>query len=220
MDREIAKELASLPTPSTSNVAELPDLFSNSPLLQKAYERTSTTAIPVPEDGLQIHRYNAAIPPEGASEEDWQKALDTASSTLEHQYLRSANIELLSKFGANSWRISNFLLEKDIDRLAKEAEGVQQTIEDINRGRKQSQVRSFEEPENRLKTGVDGSREATHDPRNEMDDIGLWQPAAGNCQHPARSRDCPIKSEGARAQGQVGKHGLASDEGRKGAPGR
>jgi pre-mRNA-splicing factor SPF27 len=140
VDQEIARELASLPTQSTSNVPELPELFTSSDLLQKAFERTSTSAIPVPEDGIQLQRYNVAFPADGASEAEWETALNTASSTLEHQYLRTANAELLNKFGANSWRISNFLLEKDVDRLTKEAEEVTQRIEDINRGRKQSQV--------------------------------------------------------------------------------
>ena len=52
-----------------------------------------------------------------------------------------SNVELLTKFGPNAWRISNFLLEKQIERVQREIEGTIAATEDLNRQRKSTQVR-------------------------------------------------------------------------------
>ena len=125
-------------TSSLENVPPPPELYKSSTLLSTAFQRAGSSTAPT--DGIQLSKYNVVLPTT-QSEEDWQAALDTASATLEHQYLRANNVELLNKFGSNSWRISNFLLEKNVDRLVLEVEKMKQQTEHINRQRKQAQVR-------------------------------------------------------------------------------
>ena len=125
----------------------LPDLFQSQPLLAAAYARVSASidsnkALDPPTDGINAAKYSIPLPSSSStSPEDWQTALETAYSTLEHQQARLSNVELLTKFGPNAWRISNFLLEKQIERVQREIEGTIAATEDLNRQRKSTQVR-------------------------------------------------------------------------------
>lgn len=140
-EREIAAELARQPkNASPSNVPPLPTLFENSPLLTQALASAESKQI---AEELDRTRYNLADPSEGeeASIEDWEKALQNASSQLEHQRLRLVNLDLFNKYGANAWRISNFLTEQSTERIQREIEKVTAETEDVNRTRKVEQVR-------------------------------------------------------------------------------
>lgn len=55
--------------------------------------------------------------------------------------VRRQNLELMKAYGANKWRIGNFLAEKDIERAKAELEAVRERTEEVNRSRKSSQVR-------------------------------------------------------------------------------
>jgi pre-mRNA-splicing factor SPF27 len=66
--------------------------------------------------------------------------LENAEAQLEHQRTRTANLELMNKFGSNHWRVTNFLVEKDLERIQREDEDVRKRTEDVNRSRKSAQV--------------------------------------------------------------------------------
>lgn len=60
-------------------------------------------------------------PPSAAHKADpaaWKSAVDNAHSQLEHQGLRILNLELLLKYGPNSWRAQN----QGLDALGKRLE--------------------------------------------------------------------------------------------------
>ena len=52
------------------------------------------------------------------------------------------NLELLSKYGANAWRIHNYQLEKDLENIKKNTEYLRNQILEINRERKNDQTQA------------------------------------------------------------------------------
>lgn len=50
------------------------------------------------------------------------------------------NLALLSNYGANSWRVTNYLLEETTKGVEKALEELKDRTTDVNRERKQSQV--------------------------------------------------------------------------------
>ena len=116
----------------------LPDLFTTSSFLSQELERVSTkTKI---SGGLDSSRYSLPAPPSHAPVEAYEKALNNAGSQTEHQQLRLGNLELMNKYGANAWRVSNFLVEKEIERLQNQTEVIKTRTEEVNRERKAKQV--------------------------------------------------------------------------------
>ena len=53
------------------------------------------------------------------------------------------NIALLQQYGANSWRVHNYLLEANSKQLEKAVEDLAQMTTDLNRDRKNTQVRGL-----------------------------------------------------------------------------
>ena len=53
------------------------------------------------------------------------------------------NIALLQQYGANSWRVHNYLLEATSKQLEKAVEDLTQLTTDLNRDRKNNQVCSL-----------------------------------------------------------------------------
>lgn len=52
------------------------------------------------------------------------------------------NLALLQQYGSNSWRIHNFLMEQTTKNLDKAVEELKQLTVDVNRERKNFQVRT------------------------------------------------------------------------------
>eukprot|EP01097_Dermamoeba_algensis_P002184 TRINITY_DN1873_c0_g1_i1.p1 TRINITY_DN1873_c0_g1~~TRINITY_DN1873_c0_g1_i1.p1 ORF type:complete len:237 (-),score=70.84 TRINITY_DN1873_c0_g1_i1:161-871(-) len=125
--------LAHLPTP--------PVLFEKNPLLKAELARVSSGKA---MKALDMARYELPTP-QGNKQNDlaaWKKAVQNASSQLEHQQLRLQNLELLNVYGTNSWRLSNIDLEQTKNYLQKQLEQLQHEIEEINKQRKSFQVSS------------------------------------------------------------------------------
>ena len=49
----------------------------------------------------------------------WQESVDNSQAQLEHQSLRILNLELMSEYGAVSWRSYNSVLTNMIDQAQK-----------------------------------------------------------------------------------------------------
>lgn len=144
LEAEIEAELAAVPLDdvdiSSRLPSELPELFTSSDFLRSELARISSGSKPPRGTGLDSVRYTLPAPPGNAPEEAWKKALDNAGSQLEHQQLRLGNLELMQKYGSNAWRVANFLVEKEIERIEKQTEEVKLRTEELNRERKARQA--------------------------------------------------------------------------------
>jgi hypothetical protein len=129
--------------------------------MQLAALDKSRYSLPTPAEG------------EAASEEDWKKAADNARAQLEHLHIRcarashlppgaslrarpltslparlclpvrQANLQLLSEHGPNAHLMHNHLLEAEAKRLEGAAEELKAEVVEINRRRKNEQVRAL-----------------------------------------------------------------------------
>eukprot|EP01023_Acetabularia_acetabulum_P050091 TRINITY_DN5386_c0_g1_i8.p2 TRINITY_DN5386_c0_g1~~TRINITY_DN5386_c0_g1_i8.p2 ORF type:complete len:345 (-),score=70.05 TRINITY_DN5386_c0_g1_i8:445-1479(-) len=93
---------------------------------------------------LDMSRYNMEPPPTTRQWEaqSWQHAVDNARSQLEHQFNRISNLELLLKYGVNTWRVQNKLVAEMLDR---DFQWQKQEVERINRERKLGQLEGGKE---------------------------------------------------------------------------
>lgn len=138
---KVEKELAREGKPPTTLHPKVPppiNLFSQRPLLAAELVRVEANQ-PIPP--LDTTRYQLPGPlSTPATEGEWQAAVKNAQAQLEHQRLRQTNIALLQQYGANSWRVHNYLLEATSKQLEKAVEDLTQLTTDLNRDRKNSQT--------------------------------------------------------------------------------
>ncbi|KAI0034940.1 breast carcinoma amplified sequence 2 [Vararia minispora EC-137] len=92
-------------------------------------------------DAIDRIRYTLPVPGEGASEGEWKAALDNARTQLEHQRIRHNNLALLSQYGANAWKVHNYMLEADAKKAAQMLEAMKEETTSVNRDRKNAQMR-------------------------------------------------------------------------------
>jgi len=196
LEQEIQAELQAVPVESIDLSDRIPPPVpstSASAFLNTELDRVENKKAVPKGQGLDATRYSLPAPTKGlkASADDWTKAVKNASAQVEHQSLRIANLELLNKYGANSWRVSNFLVEKEIERLDRQKEDVNNAIEEINRERKARQLEagdqlaSLEARWNTLVSGnlqlelanmttemeVDGLREREEELRTQLEEL-------------------------------------------------
>eukprot|EP00947_MAST-08B_sp_MAST-8B-sp1_P005197 g5197.t1 len=141
VDSMVQEEMASFKPKDYLRELGLPEVpdFSGSPLLQAEMRRLAAG-----EEGMapmDQTRYRVD-PPSGAqagSTEAWEDAVRNARSQLEHQRNRMTNLELLSKFGPNTWRLGASDLAGVKESLDKDLAGLEEKSEAINRRRKMSQ---------------------------------------------------------------------------------
>jgi len=141
--------------------------FQNSPLLRAEIERVESHH---PFPSLDTLRYQLPAPASTpATDEEWQAALKNAQAQLEHQRIRhvpfsvvlhrtpfitsefsQTNLTLLQKYGANAWRLHNYLLESTAKKIETSLEALKQLTVEVNRDRKNNQVCNkfdcFEDP--------------------------------------------------------------------------
>ena len=60
-----------------------------------------------------------------------------------HLVSRQTNLTLLQSYGSNAWRIQNYLTEQTAKNVEKSLEDVQNLVTEVNRDRKNFQVRSL-----------------------------------------------------------------------------
>ncbi|KAJ3360520.1 Pre-mRNA-splicing factor SPF27 [Kappamyces sp. JEL0680] len=110
-------------------------LFEDNPRLRLALEEAAKGS---PSKGIDTNRFK--LPTPSADGGDWQGAVANAKAQLEYQIDRSLNLELMSKFGANQWKIGNWQLEQLNNDMKREVDELTKTLQDINKKRKQDQV--------------------------------------------------------------------------------
>ncbi|GLB36413.1 putative mRNA processing [Lyophyllum shimeji] len=138
VDRELARE----PKPPSELHPRVPppfELFANDPLLRAELERVEAHQ---PFPSLDTLRYQLPAPiSTPGTDEEWQEALKNARAQLEHQKIRQTNLTLLQNYGANAWRIHNYLAEATAKQTEKALEDLKQLTVEVNRARKNEQDR-------------------------------------------------------------------------------
>ncbi|QRV86183.1 Breast carcinoma amplified sequence [Ceratobasidium sp. AG-Ba] len=114
-------------------------LFMKNPMLAAELERVERGE-PLPPLDTTRHQLPAPEDQANATEEEWKKALQNAKAQLEHQRRRQTNLSLLQQYGANSWKVHNFLLEEDAKTLEKSLEALKDQTTEVNRSRKNAQL--------------------------------------------------------------------------------
>ena len=100
--------------------------------LEQASQGKNTTAIDTNRFRLEA--------PSTSSLESWTSAIDNAQAQLEHQQNRMINLELVNKFGSNSWKIHNYQLEHAKNLIKTQADEIRAKITFLNKSRKLDQV--------------------------------------------------------------------------------
>ena len=87
------------------------------PLMKAEFDRVASRS---PMDTLSMKRYELPTPPAAKLSDvaAWNECVDNSMAQLEHQRTRITNLELMSEFGTEAWKIYNKVLE----RMAKEAD--------------------------------------------------------------------------------------------------
>ncbi|KAL1661918.1 Pre-mRNA-splicing factor SPF27 [Schizophyllum commune] len=142
VDSEIAKEMGRRDVIHPKVPPEF-ELFKGKPLLKAELTRIESHK---PFPSLDTLRYQLPAPTSmPATDEEWKKALDNAHAQLEHQRTRQTNVSLLQTYGANAWRIHNYLLETTAKNAEKALEELKEQITDVNRERKNTQTKLGEQ---------------------------------------------------------------------------
>ncbi|PPQ97160.1 hypothetical protein CVT26_000423 [Gymnopilus dilepis] len=138
VDKELARELKA-PQTLHPRVPPPVELFANNPVLKAELERVAANK-PFPQ--LDTLRYSLPAPiSTPGTDEEWRAALDNAHAQLQHQRIRQQNLALLQTYGANAWRIQNYLLEATAKNVEKALEELREMTIEVNRERKNTQDR-------------------------------------------------------------------------------
>ncbi|KAI9555530.1 Pre-mR-splicing factor SPF27 [Daphnia sinensis] len=128
--------------PTKNYLEHLPPLELSSfetPLMKTEFERLSQKK---PMDVLSMKRYE--LPPPSAGRlndlQAWIECVDNSMAQLEHQTTRILNLELMSEYGCESWRIYNTVLSQMISQSQKQLQELKKQIQDVNWARKKDQT--------------------------------------------------------------------------------
>ncbi|KAF5336881.1 hypothetical protein D9611_003186 [Ephemerocybe angulata] len=142
VDQELARELKKIDQSTLHAKVPPPiQLFTTDdhPLLKAELER-ARAGQPMPS--IDTMRYQLPAPTSNpGSDEEWKEALDNARAQLQHQRIRQTNLALLQTYGANAWRINNYLFESTTKQFEKASEDLKQLTVEVNRERKNDQER-------------------------------------------------------------------------------
>eukprot|EP01102_Stenamoeba_stenopodia_P011094 TRINITY_DN3393_c0_g1_i1.p1 TRINITY_DN3393_c0_g1~~TRINITY_DN3393_c0_g1_i1.p1 ORF type:complete len:263 (-),score=60.99 TRINITY_DN3393_c0_g1_i1:114-848(-) len=121
--------------------------FEDSVFLKEEFERMQRGEKLKP---LDTSRYTIQAPktsakPTPTDVESWRQALGNAESQLEHQSIKTENLELLSVYGANLWKLYNTELETVKNKVQAQLSETQDKIDDVNRKRKREQLDAITE---------------------------------------------------------------------------
>lgn len=134
----IEKEMKLMGRRPENEVHDTIVLFKGNPSLQETYNRAekgqSTSS-----GGIDTDRFKLPTPKDEKNG-DWKCSVDNAKSQLEYQESRLINLELMSKYGPNQWKLANYQLEHINKALLKEMNDVKESIQAVNRERKQEQI--------------------------------------------------------------------------------
>ncbi|XP_038079225.1 pre-mRNA-splicing factor SPF27-like [Patiria miniata] len=107
-------------------------------VLKNEFERLASR---LPMDVLSMKRYELPPPPAGRQNDvlAWNESVENSMAQLEHQAERIANLELLSKFGSQAWRVYNDLLVRMVEHAQSQLQQIRKQIQELNWQRKTKQ---------------------------------------------------------------------------------
>jgi len=139
VNKLIEEEMKTMPPKDYLKDKPLPEFKFGSTLLEEEYQRVKEGK---PMRELDITRYSLGDPPQSRQNDvtAWVKAVENSNAQLMHQSNRLINLELLQKYGGNSWRLHNYQLEGALKHFEAVLEQQKSEITALNKKRKQDQM--------------------------------------------------------------------------------
>jgi pre-mRNA-splicing factor SPF27 len=93
---------------------------------------------------LSTKRYELPAPPAGKLGEiqAWQESVDNSLAQLEHQSIRSLNLDLMNKYGSETWKAALEVMVAMSAKAQKELQELKKEIQDVNWKRKDKQLKT------------------------------------------------------------------------------
>ncbi|KAL4206180.1 breast carcinoma amplified sequence 2 [Rhizopus microsporus] len=137
VERLIEQEMRRMKRTEKSSLPTTINLFENDETLKEEFERVQRKQV---LDVLDTERYELKGPSNEEDIEAWKAAVNNTKSQLESQAGSMFNLELLSKYGANAWRVHNYQLETYLKYIKSNTDRLRNEIIEINKQRKADQT--------------------------------------------------------------------------------
>lgn len=133
--------------PTKNYLEHLPPVDADAfltPTMAQEFERIQNRVL---METLSMKRYELPPPSAGRLSEisAWEEAIDNSKAQLEHQRLRSMNLEIMLEYSIEAWKeYLNILLAMQV-KAQEHLQNLKKNIQDINWQRKQSQTKAGEQ---------------------------------------------------------------------------
>uniref|UniRef100_T1ISD0 Pre-mRNA-splicing factor SPF27 n=1 Tax=Strigamia maritima TaxID=126957 RepID=T1ISD0_STRMM len=96
----------------------------------------------LPMEMLSMKRYELPQPPPGKMTDllAWSECVDNSMAQLEHQATRIANLELMSEYGCEAWKVYNAVLVQMLNQAQKQLQNLRKHVQEVNWHRKNAQT--------------------------------------------------------------------------------
>ncbi|EDV53361.1 pre-mRNA-splicing factor SPF27 [Drosophila erecta] len=113
------------------------------PLMVNEFERIQNR---LPMETLSMKRYELPPPPSGKLSEvsAWQESIENSMAQLEHQWVRSLNLELMLDYGTEAWKSYLEVFTAMQAKAQLQLQQLKKDIQDVNWQRKQAQTQAGE----------------------------------------------------------------------------
>jgi len=108
------------------------------PLMKAEFDRVASRS---PMDTLSMKRYELPTPPAAKMTDvgAWNECVENSMAQLEHQRTRITNLELMSEFGTEAWKIYNEVLTRLAEGSQRQLKDIKKQLQDVNWSRKHQQ---------------------------------------------------------------------------------
>ena len=132
--------------PTKNYLEHLPALTNSSmtAIMSHEFERLQNR-LPM-EQMLNMKRYELPPPLPGRLGEiqAWQESVDNSLAQLEHQSIRAVNLELMLKYGCETWKVYLEVIVSMQAKAQKQLQEFKKEIQDVNWQRKSKQTKCGE----------------------------------------------------------------------------
>jgi pre-mRNA-splicing factor SPF27 len=130
--------------PTKNYLEYLPPLNTSSfetDLMRSEFQRIESGAR---MDSMSTKRYELPAPPASKLGEiqAWQESVDNSLAQLEHQAIRSLNLELMDKYGTETWKVALEIMVGMSVKAQKDLQDLKKEIQDVNWKRKSKQLQT------------------------------------------------------------------------------